>query len=98
MGYKSSILFVLLLASSPVYSAALSEQVIPLAPENSALFAGAHPQSDGDHVEFFAVSLLVIAALSFVRRTNNSRAPVKTNGRSQRAMSYGNPEAEINLS
>lgn len=101
MAYKGSILFTLLLASSTVYSTAQSEQVTPLAPENSALFANTYNQSAGDHFESIAISFLVIAALSFVRRTNNirtsSKAQVKMNGRSQRAAPCGNPEAEVHL-
>lgn len=101
MGCKSSVLFVLLLASSSVYSATQSERATSFAPKNTALFAEVHNQSGGDHFEFIAISFLVIAALSFVRRTNSShtssKALVKTNYSSQRAAPCGNPKANVHL-
>lgn len=94
MIFKSSVLFALLLASSTAYSAAQSEQVIPLAPENPALFTDALNQDDGARFDFFAISFLVIAALSFVRRPNNILTSPKKNDRSQRAAPA---EAEVHL-
>lgn len=93
MGYKNSILFALLLASSTVYSATQSEQTAPLTPENSALFVSAHNQVGGDRFDSIAISFLVFAALGFVRRTNKTKTFVEANDTAP----CENPKADIHL-
>jgi len=107
MGYLNRMLLVLLLSSSAVNAAPEKPEVTATQAENSTPATIVKTHESNDHREFIATSLLVIAALGFVRRGSRGNQPPKATKRSiqrpqkaktnKRHLDTKPPSAEIHL-